>query len=232
MSCLILIPARAGSKGLPGKNTKLLGGKPLINYSIEFAAKIKEEQDVICISTDDKEVVKEAKKNGVEVPFIRPAQLATDTSTTFDVILHALEFYKQQGRLFDTVLLLQPTSPFRTLSDFERLKEVFDVRCDMAVTVKISKVSPYFNLFEESGDGFLKQSKEGDYMRRQDAPEVYAYNGSMYLIRVQSLQQGPIQKISRVKKVIMPAERSVDIDTMLDWIVTEFYLKQFEDENS
>lgn len=232
MSKLIIIPARGGSKGLPGKNVKILGGKPLIVYSIDFAKRIMNGHDTICISTDDFQTISVAREHGVEVPFVRPSELATDSATTYDVLLHALDFYANEKIFFTDLLLLQPTSPLRKISDYTRLEQQYNLGCDMAVTVKESKDSPYFNLFEEDENGLLHQSKRGHYTRRQDAPVVYAYNGSMYLIKVSSIRKNRFQDFANIRKSIMPAERSVDIDTQADWILTEFFLNNFTNEDS
>jgi CMP-N,N'-diacetyllegionaminic acid synthase len=223
MKILYLIPARGGSKGLPGKNTKLLGGRPLIVYSIDFAIKNMKEVDQLCISTDDEDVLSIASDLGVEVPFKRPEELSTDTASSYDVIMHAIKFYEDKGDEFDLVLLLQPTSPFRTQEDFDDLIKNYDVTLDMVVSVKKSKDSPYFNLYEENENGFLDKSKKGSFNRRQDCPDVYAYNGSMYLMTVDMLKEKAMGKFTKIKKIVMPEERSVDIDTMSDWILAEYY---------
>lgn len=228
MKTLIIIPARAGSKELPGKNTRLLNGKPLVGYSIEFAMKIKGEEDVICVSSNDDAVLDIAKQYGLEVPFKRPEELATDSAGSYEVILHAIKHYDEQNKHFDAVLLLQPTSPLRAEGDYQAMKEKFTVSdCEMVVSVKRSKESPYFTLFEETRDGFLEKSKKADYKTRQDCPPVYIFNGSMYLIAVAALKARNMQQFARVAMVEMPEERSVDIDSMKDWIVTEYFLNTF-----
>jgi N-acylneuraminate cytidylyltransferase len=224
LKTLFLIPARAGSKGLPGKNTKLLKGKPLFFYSVEFALQNKTENDEICISTNDDALIQLAEENNISIPFKRPEALASDTANSRDVILHALEFYDKKGITFDTVLLLQPTSPLRTQEDFKNIKAAYTNDCDMAVSVKVSKDNPYFTLFEENEAGHLQKSKKGNFTRRQDCPNVYAFNGSMYLINVTAIQKMDFSAFKAVKKVVMPDERSVDIDTQSDWMLTEFYL--------
>jgi len=229
MRILYLIPARKGSKGLPGKNAKLLGGKPLIDYSIEFALLNKKDVDEICITTNDPIIVEIAKSKGVYIPFIRPEELSNDTATSYDVIMHALNFYEESGKNFDTILLLQPTSPFRNQIDFISLYNEFENNTDMVVTVKLAKENPYYNLFEENNEGYLFKSKIGSFNRRQDSPAVYAFNGSMYLINVKSIKRSKIQDFKKIKKILMPDERSVDIDTLADWTLAEFYLKN---ENS
>jgi N-acylneuraminate cytidylyltransferase len=227
MPILFLITAREGSKGLPGKNVKPLKGKPLIAYSIEFALKHKSNSDHLCISTNDLDIVQIAKEYNVQIPFIRPEHLATDAASTYDVILHALNHYNQLGQYFDQVLLLQPTSPYRTTSDFENVLNAFSQGIDMVVTVKISKANPYYNLFEENESGFLIKCKDGEFTRRQDCPQVYEYNGSIYLISVDSLQRQPLHEFNNVRKVIMPESRSIDIDNMQDWVIAEYWYNEY-----
>ena len=125
MKCLYLIPARGGSKGIPKKNIKLFNGKPLIHYSIEFAKKLTDSKD-ICVSTDSEEIKKVAEQTGIHVPFIRPADLATDKAGSSNVIKHAVEFYKAGGVNYDAVILLQPTSPFRLIKHVKEAITIFD----------------------------------------------------------------------------------------------------------
>ncbi len=226
MKILYLIPARAGSKGLPGKNTKILGGKPLIVHSIDFALKNIKKGDELCISTNDKEVLGIASDLGITIPFERPEELASDFATSYDVIMHAINHYADNDTFFDSILLLQPTSPYRNQDDFENLIESYDNEVDMVVSVKKAKENPYFTLFEENEFGFLGKSKKGDFQRRQDCPDVFAFNGSMYLIRVDSLKKNTFSGFKKIKKIVMPEERSIDIDTMADWILAEYYLNK------
>lgn len=229
MRILYLIPARKGSKGLPGKNTKLLGDKPLIEYSIDFALNNVKNDDALCISTNDEDVIAIAKSKGISIPFIRPEELANDSASSHDVIIHAINEYEKLNQTFDAVLLLQPTSPFRIQDDLTNLIKEYSINTDMVVSVKLAKENPYFTLFEENSEGFLNKSKTGNYERRQDCPEVYAINGSMYLINIASIKKSRITELKNIKKIIMPEERSVDIDTLADWTLAEFYLKN---ENS
>ena len=228
MRILYLIPARKGSKGLPGKNIKLLGGKPLIEYSIDFALNNLKIDDELCISTNDEAVIEIAKCKGMSIPIIRPEELATDNASSYDVIIHAINHYEKLNQTFEAVLLLQPTSPFRIQDDFINLIKEYSVDTDMVVSVKLAKENPYFTLFEENSEGFLNKSKIGDFERRQDCPEVYAFNGSMYLINIASFKKSRISEFKNIKKITMPEERSVDIDTLADWTLAEFYLK-YED---
>jgi N-acylneuraminate cytidylyltransferase len=229
MRILYLIPARKGSKGLPGKNTKLLGYKPLIEYSIDFALNNLKNDDALCISTNDEAVIAIAESKGISIPFIRPEGLANDIASSHDVIIHAINQYEKLNQTFDAVLLLQPTSPFRIQDDFTNLIKEYSVNTDMVVSVKLAKENPYFTLFEENSEGFLNKSKIGNFERRQDCPGVYAFNGSMYLINIASIKKSRISELKNIKKVIMPEERSVDIDTLADWTLAEFYLNN---ENS
>ena len=226
MRILYLIPARKGSKGLPGKNIKILGNKPLIEYSIDFALENISEGDELCISTNDEKVIEVAKAKGISIPFIRPEELSNESASSYDVILHALKFYEELNIIFDRVLLLQPTSPFRNRVDFNNLICEFDDDIDMVVSVKIAKENPYFTLFEENREGYLKKSKAGVFERRQDCPAVYAFNGSMYLINAKSIKQMKLSEFKNIKKIIMPEERCVDIDTLADWALAEFYLNK------
>jgi len=224
MRILYLIPARAGSKGLPGKNIKMLGNKPLIQYSIDFALRNMNSSDVLCISTNDDEILNLLVKLEIEIPFKRPEELSSDTAGSYEVIMHAIQHYEEKNVFFDSIILLQPTSPFRDQEDIANLFKTYDDECDMVVSVKKSKESPYYTIFEENEDNFLERSKNSSFTRRQDCPDVYTYNGSMYMIRVASLKKSSINDFKKIKKIIMPEERSVDIDTMADWILTEYYL--------
>ena len=226
MKILYLIPARAGSKGLPGKNVKILGDKPLIAHTIDFALKNIKEEDELCISSNDAEVLDIAKSLRIDVPFVRPEELASDTANSYDVIMHAIKYYEDNNKCFDLVLLLQPTSPFRSQDDFDTLIQSYDDEVEMVVSVKKAKENPYFTLFEENESGFLDKSKKGDFQRRQDCPDVFAFNGSMYLLKVSALKNRSINEFKKIKKIVMPEERSIDIDTMADWILAEFYLNK------
>ena len=182
------------------------------------------EGDEICVSSNDQDVLDIALDLGLNIPFKRPEELSTDTSTSYDVMLHAIKFYEDQNKYFDSVVLLQPTSPFRKSEDLQKMILSYMEDVEMVVTVKRSKENPYFTLFEENESGFLKKSKEGCFDRHQDCPEVFAFNGSIYLYRISSLKEKKISEFIKIKKVVMPEERSIDIDTMADWILAEYYL--------
>jgi CMP-N,N'-diacetyllegionaminic acid synthase len=225
---LFLIPARGGSKRLPGKNVKKLNGKPLICYSFELARELAPDDD-ICISTDDREIIRLAEQYGLKVPFIRPSHLATDESATFDVIKHALEFYENKKIHYDGVILLQPTSPFRKV---ENIKEVInlleqDINIEMVVSVKETTSNPYFVLFEEDNNGYLKKSKPSNFTRSQDCPKVYEFNGAIYAINVSAMNKyHSFTEFIKIKKYLMDELHSVDIDSHLDWTFCEFLLEK------
>jgi CMP-N,N'-diacetyllegionaminic acid synthase len=223
MKTLVIIPARSGSKGLKDKNIKLLNSKPLIHYSIEAAQEVFSNED-ICFTTDSSEYIKIAKETGIEVPFVRPKELALDNSTSRDVILHCIEFYENKGISYDTVLLLQPTSPFRNKEHLTQILESFNPEYNMVVSVKETNSNPYYVLAEENEEGYLEKSKKGNFTRRQDCPKVYEYNGSMYLINVNSLKQQSISEFTKVKKFEMEKEFSIDIDNQLDFDFAEFMM--------
>ncbi|HEU4609738.1 MAG TPA: acylneuraminate cytidylyltransferase family protein [Chitinophagaceae bacterium] len=225
MNILFLIPARGGSKGIPGKNIKPLAGRPLIYYTIDAARGVAADPD-ICVSTDDPEIRQKVEAYGLKVPFLRPAHLAKDTSGTYDVCLHALEFYEQQGRFYDLLVLLQPTSPFRTAEHIKAALALYKPGIEMVVSVKETASNPYYVLYEENEQGYLAMSKPGNYARRQDCPKVWEYNGAVYVINVSALKQKPWTKFTNIKKYEMDELVSVDIDTPIDWLWTEFIINQ------
>ena len=221
MKTLYVIPARGGSKGIPHKNIKPLAGKPLIGYSIDVARQLAAD-DAICLTTDDPDIAATAESMGLNVPFLRPASLATDTCGTYEVLIHALDFYRDRGIDYDTLVLLQPTSPMRTADDVRAALALYSPDIDMVVTVKEAASNPYYNCYETDNDGFLHISKgDGGYTRRQDAPKVWEYNGAVYVINVESLRRMPLSAFTRRRMSVMPAERSVDLDTPVDWLIAE-----------
>jgi CMP-N,N'-diacetyllegionaminic acid synthase len=216
MKHLVVIPARGGSKGVPRKNVKDLAGKPLIYYTIEAAREIFEDRHII-VSTDD-EVIKEVvEKTGLKVPFLRPTELATDEAGTQEVLKHAIKFSEDIGYYPDTLILLQPTSPFRTGDHIRAALTLYHSDLDMVVSVKETKSNPYYVLFEENKEGFLRKSKEGDFTRRQDVPKVWEYNGAIYIINIKSLKAGSIIGFKAVKKYVMDEKDSIDIDSKVDF---------------
>jgi len=221
---LFIIPARGGSKGIPGKNIRPLNDKPLIHYSLEYARQFVPDER-ICVTTDSNEIAMVVEKANYSVPFIRPLDLAADTSGMYEVLLHAMEFYRSKID-FETIILLQPTSPLRLYKHLQEAWQLYDADTEMVVSVKESEANPYYNLFEEDGNGFLKKSKDAHYNRRQDCPPVYQYNGSLYIINPVALSKYPLSQFSKVKKYIMPSSFSIDLDTEFDWQMTELLLQK------
>jgi CMP-N,N'-diacetyllegionaminic acid synthase len=224
---LFVVPARGGSKGIPKKNIKKLSGKPLLHYSLEFSRLFVDDKD-ICLTTDSLEIIDCGKEINYVAPFLRPSELATDSIGSFDVLKHAINYYDAKGVFYDIVVLLQPTSPFREKRHLEEALNSFSPQLDMVVSVSESGSNPYFNIYEEDEKGNLKLSKEGvDILRRQDAPKVYEFNGSIYIINVNSIRlKSSFKDFKNIKKYLMTRRYSVDIDSMLDWQWAEFLIEK------
>lgn len=226
MRTLVIIPARGGSKGIPRKNIKLFDGKPLIYYTIDCARAICPNED-ICVSTDDAEIISVVEQYGLNVPFVRPAELATDTAGTYEVLLHALNFYEKQGKHYDVVVLLQNTSPFRTPEQVKEALSLYRDDVDMIVSVKECAANPYYSVFEENKAGFLHICKgDGNIFRRQDAPKVYEYNGAIYVMNAEVLKTTHMHKMQKRLKYVMDELSSFDLDTMWDWKMAEMIKKE------
>ena len=223
MKILYLIPARGGSKGIPHKNIKLLNNKPLIQYSIEVARVLAPDCD-ICVSTDDDEIKAVAENCGLKVPFLRPDYLASDTASTSDVIVHALDFYAQQGICYDVVILLQPTSPLRTVQNIKDCIDLYTPDLDMVTTVKESTVSAV--LCKENSNGYLEKVIGKGNVRRQDTEKLYEYNGAVYVINALAVKEKGLGGFTKIRKSVMSEENSVDIDTMLDWNLIELMMSK------
>ncbi len=226
MKTLFLITARSGSKGIPHKNIKPLNGKPLIYYSIDVARHFVQDED-ICVSTDGDDIIKCVQDYGLKVPFKRPVELATDTIGSYEVILHAVNYFEKNGRFYNNVVLLQPTSPFRTKQDIENCIAKFDNSCDMVVSVKPASANPYYDIFEEDANGNLIISKgDGKITRRQEAPKCYEYNGAVYVINIDSLKRQSMNDFKFVRFYEMSDIHSVDLDTILDWKYAELLINE------
>ena len=228
MNSLFVITARAGSKGIPGKNHKLLGGKPLFMYSFELARRLTTDEN-ICVSTDDLVIADILASVNYKLPFIRPSALATDSSGSYEVLLHAIAHFESQQKFYDSLVLLQPTSPFRQTSQVSDAISLFSNELDMVVSVRESKANPYYSLFEEDESGYLKKTLPGNFARRQDVPPVYEYNGAIYVINCNSLKDSRLESFKKVKKYLMDEITSVDLDTPVDWIFAESLLNHYPD---
>lgn len=226
MKYLVVIPARGGSKGIPHKNIKPLCGKPLIYYSIDVARQFTSDEN-ICVTTDDAEIISVVEQHGLKVPFVRPAELATDTCGSSEVIQHAFQFFADKGIHYDAIVLLQPTSPFRKVEFLKEAVALYDESIDMVTSVRTAACNPYYDGFEEDKDGLLQISKgDGTIARRQEAPKVWQQNGSIYVINPTSLVEKGMGGFTKIKKYAMPETYSVDLDTMLDWKMAELIIKE------
>lgn len=229
MRVLAIIPARGGSKGVPGKNIKLLSGKPLIEYTTEVALQSKLLTKVL-VSSDDDKIIEVAKNTGVEVPFKRPSNLSEDATPTLPVIKHALAYYKNIGEEFDAVCLLQTTSPFRTVEFLDQALEKF-ITSNTDSLVSVKEVPHEFNphwTFKLNEQGNLKiATGENEIItRRQDLPKAYHRDGSIYITKTSIIEKENSLYGSIISYVESPKEFYVNIDTMEDWRKAELVLKK------
>lgn len=219
---LVVIPARGGSKGLPGKNIKNLCSKPLIVYSIDVARAITID-DNICVSTDDQHIIEVVESYGLKVPFVRPAELASDTASTNDVLLHAIKFYEDKGKKFNKILLLQPTSPLRTV---EQVKEAISLyRDDVDMVVSVTKSHAPAVLCKDDIDGYVNLVYNKHAGGRQSLPTFYEFNGAIYVINIEALKQKGLGGFDKRIKYVMSKETSIDIDDIYDFMFVESILR-------
>jgi len=223
---LCVIPARGGSKELPGKNIKKLLGKPLIAYSIE-QAKNSKYIDRVIVSTDSHKIANISKKYHAELPFIRPRKLAGDNSSTIDVLLHAVDLMeKNKNCYFGILVLLHATSPLRTVEDIDRCIELlFKKKADNVISVTESHRNPYFNMIEISNVKKIKLVKRSNFVTRQSAPRTYDINASIYVWKMDIFKKIKKILLKNTQIYIMPKERSIDIDDNLDFRIAEMTLK-------
>lgn len=230
MNILCIIPARGGSKAVPKKNIRLLAGKPLIAHTIDAALAVRSNLYRIIVSTDDNETAEIARSYGAEVPFIRPAELAEDTSPTLPVVQHAIAFIEQVDQVrFDWILLLQPTTPFRSSGDIKQaLRLAQQESCDSIISVRqVLAEHPILMKRIENNRllPFFMEEKEGT--RRQDyLPEAYMRNGAIYLVRRDVVLQNDSLWGESICPLIMPDVRSINIDSLLDFRFAELLVQE------
>lgn len=225
---LAIITARGGSKVIPKKNIKKLAGKPLIKYTIEAAQGSKLLNRTI-VSTDNKEIANYSKKQGIEVPFLRPKYLATDTTTSLEVLLQALKYLeKKEGYRPDYILALQPTSPLRKSQDIDNSIKLIlkDKKADSLVSVTTVPNTHHPHKIMAFNGKYLNQYKKGKIIRRQDLPELYARNSAIYITRYDTLVKGKKIIGKKCLPYFMPKERSIDIDDEFDWEIANFLIKK------
>jgi N-acylneuraminate cytidylyltransferase/CMP-N,N'-diacetyllegionaminic acid synthase len=227
---LCTICARGGSKGVKSKNTRVLLGKPLIAWTIEQAIKWGRADDVV-VSTDSTDIARISQEYGALVPFMRPDELATDSAPKVPVIQHALGFMeKLRGTRYHLVVDLDPTSPLREIVDIENAyaRMLAHPLAENLYSVCRAKKSPYFNMVELDNEGYSRLAKElpNPVFRRQDAPIVFEMNASIYVYRRDFLVSASSVHSERTLIYEMPPERSVDIDSEVDFTVVEQLMKK------
>lgn len=230
---LAIIPARGGSKGLPGKNIRQFAGKPLIVHSIEAALNCSLISRTV-VSTDDDKIAEVAKAHGAQV-IKRPAELAADTSLVIDAIRHAVRTVEEAGEDVDIVLLLEPTSPFRRPEDLERcIRVLLENKADSVATFTDSHVSP--NRLWRVSDDVVEPYIEGavPWLPRQKQPKAYELTGQIYALSKKILHENEdsiSQLMGRIYPVITPRETALDIDTELDFMIAEKVMEHFQRKN-
>jgi len=232
MSTLATICARGGSTGVPRKNILPLLGKPLIQYTIEQAQACPL-IDHIYVSTDDEEIAEVARQAGAQVPFLRPAEMATSTAPKIPVIQHLVDWVVDSGIEVDKIVDLDPTSPLREQEDIQTCIEMLDENTDVVITGYLAIKNPYFNMVEQQPDGYYSLVKHvpGGVHQRQRAPKVYAMNASIYVWHLHTLSKGLWD--GKTKLHVMPRERSIDIDEPIDFKLVELLLNEkYESSNT
>ena len=227
MSVLCTICARGESKGVPNKNIRKLLGKPLISYTIEQALDCKMIERVV-VSTDSELIAKTAKKSGAEVPFMRPKKLASDSAKNIDVIIHAVNWLGRNGFDYDAVIILQPTSPLRIVVDIDGLIEYFIRKnADMIVSVCKSEHSPnWANTLpkDKNMNNFI--SKNIQNKNRQELQEYFRLNGAAEISKTEYLLNYKNNFGEQTYAYVMPQERSIDIDSEIDFLFSEALIKK------
>ncbi|WP_339060487.1 acylneuraminate cytidylyltransferase family protein [Tepidibacillus marianensis] len=215
-----IIPARGGSKGVPRKNIRVVAGKPLIAWTIDEARKSKY-IDQLILSSEDQEIIQVAKEYDCEVPFVRPKELAQDNTPGIDPVLHAIEMLSG----YEYIILLQPTSPLRTVEDIDGcIEKCIQNQNDYGVSVTETDKSPYWMYSIENDKMVPVLSQDMIINRRQESPKVYELNGAIYIAKTEKLIESKTFLNKVTVPYIMPKERSVDIDTELDLKLVELIL--------
>lgn len=227
MDVLAVVPARAGSKRLPGKNTMKLSGKPLISWTLD-AAQESQVIDLLVVSSDDERVLALGQQSGART-LRRPQNLAQDTSSTYDVLLHTLEYLAQAGLRPARIMLLQPTSPLRDADYIRSAVALMDsTQAQSVVSVCPCDHSPLWcNTLDPLGtmDHFLSPSLLNQ--RSQDLPQYYRLNGAIYIAKTESFIENKGFFMANSKAYVMPSERSVDIDTIIDFKLCQLIIENF-----
>lgn len=225
MDVYAFIFARGGSRGLPGKNIKLLGDLPLLAHSIKIAQQLETVKKVF-VSTDSDEIAHIAEEYSAEL-IKRPDALASDTASEWLAWQHAIVYLQKRGDYFDVFLSLPTTSPLREKKDIEACLAVFSHETDMVITVTPSARNPYFNMVSRQEDGTSKlANSDVTVRRRQDAPSMYDITTVAYVSRPSYILQNDNLFNGRVKSIIIPKERAIDIDDAYDFMIAETIYNQ------
>jgi CMP-N-acetylneuraminic acid synthetase len=227
MRILGLIPARGGSKGIPRKNIRQMAGKPLVQYTIEAAQAAKRLSRVI-VSTEDDEIAEVSRSLEADVPFMRPAELAADDTSTLQVVLHALDWLEQQGETYDAVCVLEPTNPLRTSNEIDgciALMQLLDADTVLTVAPVPDRYHPHRVYFKTPQNGLIPCVDEKAIVhRRQDRPEAFYRDGSVYLSMVEVLRRKNSLFGDHIAGYILDGSASISIDTPEDWARAEAFL--------
>lgn len=220
MKVLGLIPARGGSKGIPGKNIKSLAGKPLLAYTFDSARESTLLSNII-LSSDDPDIISVAQQIGLETPFVRPSDLASDSSPTLPVLLHALRFFEEKGEKYDAVCLLQVTNPFRRKGFVDEAIQKF-IATDADALVSVLPVPHEFNphwIFEPNSDGLLSiaTGEKTIIPRRQELPPAFFRDGAIYITKTKVLLEQNSLYGEKLGYIVGDESRYVNLDTMTDW---------------
>jgi N-acylneuraminate cytidylyltransferase len=227
MRILALIPARGGSKRVPGKNIRKLGNKPLINWTIESALNTPE-LSAIVVSTDDPQVAEIAKSAGATVPWLRPIKLATDESKSEDVAIHALDWFEKENGTVDGILLLQPSSPFRTNATIQKAIRLFENHKGSSI-IGVSPVqNHHLYTLEKQGEFLIQYQEQSSLIKKtRDKSKIYTLNGSIYLVSPQELRSSNSFLGSCLLPVIVESPiEALDIDTEEDFKIAELFLSR------
>lgn len=224
---IAIIPARGGSKGVPRKNIKDLCGKPLISYTIEAALKAEGIERVI-VNTDDEEIAAVAKQYGAEVPFLRPAELATDTAAAADVYIHTIEYLmKEQGEEINQFMVLLPTTPLRTCRHIEEAMRLFSKENATTLVSMTAAETPVTWYYKKDEFGRVENAGFGSgnaIANRQVSEQYYVPNGAIYILDYKLLKEKRTYYSQNTITYVMSAEDSIDIDTMFDFEMASFMM--------
>jgi len=219
---LALITARGGSKVIPNKNIKILGNKPLLAWTIDEAKK-SQYIDRLILSSDSENIINIANKYGCEAPFVRPKELAEDTSSSIDVILHAVKTINEE---FDYLMLLQPTSPFREVVDIDKvIEQTIDSNVELMISISRVKKHPSY-LYKIENDKLIPYIDVNKQLRRQDMPETYEHNGAIYFCTIGYIKKNKTYNNKNAVGYEMFGNANLDIDTSEDWEYAEYLIEK------